>query len=168
MNTYQIKFIIKFLSALLLLCVYSNSSFASSAKCIAALYKYGNEFTPEKFGKKVSLELTQEPNEYGKEGELIYFATYRSDESWLTIRECASCNPKKMTSGVYLVGNRSLPCGLKEGLSISQIVKILGEAGKKQDNEYLFYYPDETQNDIVAIHLVGGKMKALQLIYYQG
>ena len=168
MNTNRIEFIGTFLSALLFLCLYSNSSLASPAECIASLYKYGNKFTPEKFGNKISLELTQKPNEFGSEGELIYFSTYRSGESWLTIRECVSCSPKKMTSGVYLVGNRPLPCGLKEGLSISQIIKILGEAGDKQDDEYLFYYPDETQNDIVAIHLVSGKMKALQLIYYQG
>lgn len=153
---------------LLFICIYSSPLIASPTECVKSLFKYGDEFPSNKLGEKVDLELTQEPNEGGEPGELIYTSTYRANENWLTMIECASCNPKKFRTGIYLVANRPLPCGLKMGFSISQIKKILGEPGGKQDDEYLFYYLDEEQNNYVALHLIDGKLKALEIIYYQG
>lgn len=149
-------------------CIYSGPLIASPTECVKSLFKFGDEFPSNKLSSKVDLEVTQAPNEGGEQGELIYTSTYRANENWLTFIECASCNPKKFRTGIYLVANKPLPCGLKMGFSIPQITKILGEPGGKQDDEYLFYYPDEFQNNYVAIHLVNGKLKALQIIYYQG
>ena len=164
----SIRFFIRRIWLLLFVCIYSGPLIAAPTECVKSLFKYGDEFPPHELGSKVDLVVTKEPNEFGEPGELIYTSTYRAHENWLTFIECASCNPKKFRTGIYLVATKPLPCGLEMGFSISQITKILGEPGDTQNDEYLFYYPDEYQNNYVAIHLVGGKLKALQLIYYQG
>ena len=144
-----------------------KSKATSPKECIAGLFKYGDEISPDKLGQKVELEITQEPNLSSEKDKLTPVSTYRSGESWLSEIDCALCESRKIRTGVYLVPSKPLPCGLKKGITIPEITKILGEPGAKQDDEYLFFYRSEVQSDYIGIHLVDGKLKALQLIYYQ-
>lgn len=166
MTTSHVKPLLKFIAPLLLACAYSSPLLAEPLECVNSLFKYVDEFPIDKLGAKIDVKLTQEPNVHGKAGEVIKTSTYSSGENWISIRKCASCDPEESRAGAYIVASQPLPCGLKKGMTVPQITKILGEAPGKQGNELLIYGVGDDMTDEVIIHLVNGKLEGLLNTYY--
>lgn len=161
--------LLKFIAPLLLFCAYSSPSIASPDECINSLFDYGDTFPVEKLGAKVSVKIVQEPSKYYGGGN-IDVSTYSSGENTIMTRGCVSCQPKEESRAeTYLIVNEPLACGIKKGLTVSQITRILGKPHEEQgseNNKYLFYYTSIEQNNLVAIEIVDGKMKGLLNSYY--
>lgn len=166
MNGIKQQFHTKLRIVLFAICLIPSLSFSATDDCIEKLYEYGRAFTPERLGTNVVRTTTSQPNENGAPGEKIYFTKHSSKGSWVTEYKCNSCSPLHGLTEVHLRSNIAYPCGLKNGMSVAEIERVLGLPEETRGSDLIYAYPPIEKNQEIYLIIKNGKLDAIHWSFY--